>query len=131
MMTSSDPKTPEELQDGIDVISGEHTDIEMDDDSCTGDEEEEAEGNPVYAFASEPVQEHLVEPLVRLVAQYDDRWHNKILHSSTTWRQSGCHPACIAMVLQWIAEDYAPTKGQFQFPTPRNQTVPANHLPRI
>jgi len=87
----------------------------------------------------------IVKPRVRLFTQYDGRWGSFYLRgpgqrntfdeagdkgaagnpavpqvaksvANDGWKDNGCYPTCIAMVVRWWAEDHAETKGLLQYP---------------
>lgn len=77
----------------------------------------------------------IVQPKVRGWSQAQQPWGNAILRppnhrgnpSGDLWRQAGCHPTCLAIVLRWWAEVNPETKGRLVFPFVGTDGKPGLH----
>jgi hypothetical protein len=79
--------------------------------------------------------EPLVQPMVRLLAQWVAPWGTTFMRregqrntaarptSNDNWAANGCYPTCIAMILRWWAEDNPETAGLLGFPLGSTQNT--------
>jgi hypothetical protein len=83
-------------------------------------------------FSLQP-PEPLVQPMVRLLAQWVAPWGTSFMRppgqrniaasatSADNWAANGCYPTSVAMVARWWAEDNPETSGLLGFPFPQSQ----------
>jgi hypothetical protein len=90
----------------------------------------------------------VVQPRVRLFSQFDPRWGSwyvrapgqrntfqpgmdaaasnnpdvpqTAMNSNDNWKDNGCFPTCLAMIVRWWAEDHPEFRGKLQFPFPKS-----------
>lgn len=88
---------------------------------------------PTGSLATEEGDDIYLDPPVRLLAQYDERWWDRRIGGPAdspiklNWRDNGCNASCVAMVLRWFAEDC--TAGNIEFPTKEESAFPADWYP--
>jgi hypothetical protein len=67
-----------------------------------------------------------LDPPVRLLPQYDERWKHERIGGPKTgqlidWLENGCNASTAAMILRWFAEDC--TVGKIPFPTKEGGSI--------
>ncbi len=88
---------------------------------------------PAASLATEDGDDIYLDPPVRLLAQYDERWWDRRIggpaNSPTmlNWRDNGCNASTAAMILRWFAEDC--TAGRIDFPTKEESALPEDWYP--
>src|SRR5262245_12870594 len=74
-----------------------------------------------------------LDPPVRLLAQWDERWARKQIGGPRTavpkllWSANGCNASTAAMILRWFAEDC--TAGSIPFPTKPDSAIDPSWYP--
>jgi len=55
------------------------------------------------------------------------------LNGNDNWKDNGCFPTCVAMIVRWWAEDNPETKGKLKFPFPgrKNELDPVEMCRRL